>query len=259
MNYPFYVPHQQLSSETDIYDSSAWEWPLIHIVHTRFMQEQANLTVLGHARLALFQTFCLPTMQHQTSQQFLWIIKTDPNLDSTMMKALIEELSPYPNFYLVASNANFRINDQFPGAWRDGAEGRDLAQSRIYTGNQTRLEIAMALQDQFPILETRLDADDGLHLQFIEQMQEQALDTFRRNKNVQWMYWCARRHMEWHWMEHAAAKDQLKKQTETYGVLAGVQHSNLCITPGVTAGFPVGVPERQVPVFAHDKVSNRIL
>ena len=41
----------------------ATEWTLIHIVNTRFMQEQPLLETLGEARLRLqlFEIFCFPT------------------------------------------------------------------------------------------------------------------------------------------------------------------------------------------------------
>jgi len=109
----------------------SWDHPLVHIVNTRFMQEQGHLKALGRARLYLFQTFCLPSMVQQSTQQFLWIIKTDPQLDPTLLRELIATVEPYPNIYLVASNKNFMIRDTHapPGtghSWRDGAEIRDL-------------------------------------------------------------------------------------------------------------------------------------
>jgi hypothetical protein len=251
---PFYIPRADV-------DAEAWDWPLIHIVNTRFMQEQGNLTALGNARLALFKVFCLPTMQRQSKQDFLWIIKTDPNLHPTLLQALVDELTPHPNFYLVASNTNFRVNEQFPGAWRDGAEVRDLAQSKVYTGNQSLLERAMALHhpsDPYPILETRLDADDGLHLQFLESIQAMALKSFGDHPTLKWRYWCSRRHVEWHFSERELENKPIWKQITTYGALAGIQHSKLCITPGISIGFGVGVSEQDVPVFAHDELRNKI-
>jgi hypothetical protein len=254
-----------------------WEWPLIHIVNTRFMQEQGNLTALGRSRLALFKTFCLPTMQHQSSRQFLWIIKTDPGLDPLILQELVTDLQDYPNFFLVASNVNYRINENFPGAWRGGAEIQDLARSQIYTGNQTLLLTAMALRDQLPVLETRLDADDGLHVQFLEQVQNEALDKFgvddknedgtsstngddESSLTPKWLYWCARRHMEWHWQDErtCGSDDTVCQLDQKYGSLSGVSHSQLCITPGITVGFPVGVEEHEVPVHPHHLLAKLI-
>jgi hypothetical protein len=262
-----------------------WEWPLIHIVNTRFMQEQGNFTALGRSRLALFKIFCLPTMQHQSSQQFLWIIKTDPDLDPLLLKELITDLQDYPNFFLVASNVNYRINENFPGAWRGGAEIQDLARSEIYTGNQTLLQVAMALTEELPILETRLDADDGLHVQFLEQVQNEALDKFgvlddknedggmnadgneKSTMTPKWLYWCAQRHMEWHWQDKqtcGGSDDNDNDNTtpcklnQAYGSLSGVSHTHLCITPGITVGFPVGVEEHEVPVHPHHLLAKLI-
>ena len=40
---------------------------MIHILHTRFMQDQGNLTQLAWARFQLFETFCFPTIAQQTT------------------------------------------------------------------------------------------------------------------------------------------------------------------------------------------------
>ena len=44
----------------------------------------------------------------------------------------------------------------------------DLLRSKIYSGNITQLHQAIALRNDRPILETRLDADDGLHKYYIQ-------------------------------------------------------------------------------------------
>lgn len=250
--------HPSLLVDGEYYAVEDYPHPFIHVVHTRFMQEQANLTALGEARLALLETFCLPTLKAQTSQNFLWILKTDPELPRDLLHRLKEDLQGFPNFYLVASNRNFRINQNFPGAWRDGAQGADLSQSTIHTGNRTLLEMAMALQAKLPIVETRLDADDGLHRGFMEQLQKQASAVFSDMKDSKWMYWCARRHMEWHWMKQDPPNSTVADLTHAYGSLTGIQNSHLCITPGFSVGFPVGTPEPDVPVFPHHTLVERI-
>lgn len=255
---PSYIPKAK--------EQAVWEWPVIHIVNTRFMQEQGNLTALAKARLALFQVFCLPTMQNQSSQQFLWIIKTDPNLDQDVLAALVGALRPYPNFFLVASNNNFRVNEDFPGAWRDGAEVEDLSQSRIYTGDQTLLENAMTLHrptDPYPVIETRLDSDDGLHLEYLKAIQDAAMEILklpdkRESSRANWMYWCSRRHVEWHFAEKSQGSEAIWKQITTFGAFQGIQHSNLCITPGITVGFGYGISEKDVPVFGHQVLMDKI-
>jgi Putative rhamnosyl transferase len=262
----YYTPSLRDDLSTDNWDGDRG---IIHIVKTRFMQEQGNLTALGLARLALFRVFCLPTMQHQSTQNFLWIIKVDPSLDESILRELTGGMPM--NAYVVASNANFRVNENFPGGWRDGAEPLDISRSRVYTGNRTLLEAAMALQDRFPVLETRLDADDGLHRQFLETVQTIALRQLDRHPRMTWMYWCSRRHMEWHWMDPligrtndnknklpAAISDSMLAMILQYGTLQGITHEKLCVTPGITTGFAVNTKERDVPVFAHHELARRV-
>jgi hypothetical protein len=120
-------------------------------------------------------------------------------------------------------------------------------------------EQAMALQhitDPYPVLETRLDADDGLHVQFLEEIQIMAKASFETS--ARWRYWCSRRHVEWHFSEQRLGPESIWKQITTYGAVAGIQHEKLCITPGFTVGFPVGVAEKDVPIHAHDKVIQNI-
>lgn len=266
---PKLLPYFTPTIRTDI-PKEAWKHSsFIHIVKTRFMQEQGNLTSLGAARLALFRVFCLPTIAQQSTQHFLWIIKTDPDLHMSILSQLVDSVMHLPNVYVVASNVNFRVNEKFPGGWRDGAEGADLVRSRIYSGDQTVLEQAMALQNDFPVLETRLDADDGLHVQFLQMVQQTALKQWRKHPDLEWMYWCSRRHMEWHWMDpHANTRasftrdfmmpESLTDMVYSYGALQGGSHSRLCITPGITTGYAVGTRESDVPVFAHDELVRKI-
>ena len=279
-----------------------WEYPLVHIVNTRFMQEQGHLKALGRARLYLFQTFCLPSILHQSTQQFLWIIKTDPHLDAVLLDELIQTLAPYPNIYLVASNVNYMIRDTHapPGSghsWRDGAEIRDLlAAEHIYTGNLTRLYQAMVQKDRQVVLETRLDADDGLHKFYLQQIQDKALEQFlpslprssdgeedtvqQQQEQIddgpktipKWLYWCTRRHVEWHGGVQERrpppqlpgknyttdATNDIAKAVDYHGSLLIIEHSKLCITPGITVGFGIGTPADQVPIHAHDKLFQAI-
>ena len=98
------------------------DWPLIHIVQSRFMQEQGPLETLGMARLKLFLAFCLPSMTRQSSQDFFWIIKTDPQFTKTsVFDMLVESVRQHDNIYVVASNSNFIFGSAGrEGSWRDG-------------------------------------------------------------------------------------------------------------------------------------------
>ena len=74
---------------------------LVHVIETRFMQEQYSLLELGLARLALFESFCLPSILTQTNGNFLWIIRADPNLHPLIVKRMQELLKGKPNFILM--------------------------------------------------------------------------------------------------------------------------------------------------------------
>ena len=227
--------------------------PILHFVHSRFMQEQGNLTALGMARLHLFEIFCLPTMVSQTTSNFFWLFRIDPDLDAYVVAQLLHLTKPYDNIYVIASNHNFRINEEFPGAWRDGAQAADLQSSRIYSGDAHRLSQALALVEDVLILDTRLDADDGLHTDYLRTVQSLARQSVRNDPQLQWKYWCVRRHLAWHW---AIPSEKQKKYVA--GSLMGSQNANLCITPGITVAFPVGTSESNVPVFAHHELIPRI-
>ncbi|CAB9521720.1 expressed unknown protein [Seminavis robusta] len=275
-NFLFDNNHQDPSSVSPTIQHllETWESPLVHIVNTRFMQEQGHLKALGRARFYLFTTFCLPTMRLQSTQDFLWIIKTDLQLDVTLLHKMVHLLQPYSNIYLVASNQNYMIrntnNNNAGNSWRDGAEIQDLLHAPIYTGNITRLYQAMLQTNRQVILETRLDADDGLHKYYLKQIQDKAIDQFlsTTSEPPKWLYWCTRRHVEWHGgaavVKNPAllpGKNQTLSQQELvdyYGSLLVVEHSKLCITPGITVGFGIGTPADQVPIHAHDKLFQEI-
>lgn len=247
-------------------DSLEKEWAdtkIIHIVNTRFMQEQGTLKTLGMARYNQFITFCLATMIHQSSQDFLWIIKTDPSLSKDVLNLMIQAIqeSSQSNFYLVESNNNYLINKK-NGSWRGGEEGLDLLQSKIHTGNITRLHQAIALRKERPILETRLDADDGLHPYYIQYLQNMAQEKFLEYEEhpADWMYWCIRRHLEWHPSKGitSLSESTTNKSSSHPGILMAIEHKKVCITPGMTVGFNLGVQLDQIPIYPHDVIYQKL-
>lgn len=232
-----------------------WTEPFIHVINTRFMQNQGTLKTLAQARLHLFETFCLPTMIHQTSQSFLWIIKTDKDLDIFVREKMVELLAPYENYFLIGSHANFLIGHD-SGAWRGGVESEEIwnnvKKGFVYTGNIDLLRSAMFYSDEKIILETRLDADDGLHTSFLSHVQKTAVlkFTIKENRKVndskvsfgpaKWRYWCVKHYIEW-----------FSNQNEDEGSLNAISHSNFCVTPGITLGFNIGTAYEDVPHYDH--------
>ena len=249
--------HDVLSVATGVgEDTIKWEWDVVHIVNTRFMQNQADFPVLAEARILLFKTFCLPTMINQTSQKFLWLIKVDPNLERKVKLKLVELLRPYPNFYLIGSNTNFLSGDHSPpGAWRGGLEADEVLSNNIYCGDLELLRGAKAAEDTKIVLETRLDADDGLNIKFVEEIQKSANHHLRKKrevdvdeiaqKRVKWRYWCIQSHIRWY-----AEAD--KHGSYDRGAVNPVDHEYFCVTPGLTVGFAVGTEYNAVMQKSHD-------
>ncbi len=193
-----------------------WESPVIHILNTRFMQDQPTLTTLARARLHLFKTICLPSILHQTYHDFLWIIKVDPELDSEIKDELIltiheaveillleserrnthatyDEKNDHDSFigsvdslkeriFVIGSNENFGAGNG-KGSWRGGLASTEILshheEGRIYMGNVDLLRMAQKAEPKKIVLETRLDADDGLNEGYIAHLHHDAMKNFR--------------------------------------------------------------------------------
>lgn len=245
--------------------SAAWPHPFLHIINTRFQQQQPNLKALGRARLILFETFCLNSIVKQTLLNdvngdvppFLWIIKVDPHLSFDLLGDLVNLVSPYPFIYVVASNVNFGVG-QHPGGWRGGEAGRDVLNSVIYSGNLTILQQAHMAREERAVLETRVDADDGLHAEYLENIQSSAKKKLAWEKNRhpekrRWMYWCSLNHVDW-----TPTMAGVPLTHAHFGVFVPKKSPHICITAGITLGFAVGVKERQVPRFMHHQLVNEL-
>ena len=185
---------------------------------------------------------------------------------------MVEIPARYPNYFLVGSKRKYLIGNE-EGAWRGGAMGADVLSSPLYTGDVELLWRAHSVRDTRIVLETRLDADGGLVTGYIKYVQESAVGMFvdvaagRDNvalpdnfDNVreegagkegseeaeagrvrpQWMYWCAKTIIEW-----------FADPRTDVGEANAIQHSKLCVTPGITVGFPVGTPYGGVPQHEH--------
>lgn len=238
---------------------------VVHVVYTRFMQSQPGLVELGSARLEMFRTFCFPTLVRQTNPAFLWIIHTDPALSPAIRDAMIDLIRPFPNFLLVVSN-------DFPMDFR---ASNSFSEDTILSGNLSYAIRAQSAAKKRTVLETRLDADDGLHDDFIAIVQEEAkaflvptrktLEWPSRAESVAnhagleventfsdgterplWMVWCAYTVLEWH-----AVPQKLERHASGY--LLGVA-TNYCTTAGLTVGYSANTPFIYVPKAPHHKI-----
>jgi hypothetical protein len=195
------------------------------------MQQQPHLVNLGMARLEIFKTFCLPTIVGQSSQDFVWIIRTDPMLNETIKRPLLELLEPYPHFILVASNSN-------PEGFRSNIV--DISPETVWSGSYELVQEYHEAAQSRVLLESRLDADDGVHYEFVEYIQT----TSPLPREGEWKIWCALSHLEWH------ADSPFNSDESDYGFLVGIKHAG-CVTPGLTMSYGVGVSRQDLPRGTH--------
>lgn len=222
---------------------------------------------------------------------FLWIIKVDPDLDKQILKELNEILEPVKHFTLVVgSNNNFGVGVK-NGGWRDGQAGQDLldvfrnekvffphlASDRDESVDSMYQIIKRAYEARSDrvVLETRLDADDAINVDYLHEVQRVAIKSLIGAKDSQfirkpddddddntpeqelekanWMYWCAKGHMEWN------PSSPYFNPNNDAGLITPIPNFSSCITPGLTIGYAVGTEESDVPHYEHTKIWGEIL
>lgn len=236
-----------------------------------FMQRQPHLIELGMARLELLKTICLPTLRQQTSQNFLWVIRADPDLATPVKEGLLTairnatEINRQFHVVVIASNDS-------PAGFRRGDEIDVLQPDQVWTNNQGLYQHFHEAAQSRIVLETRLDADDGLHVNFIEAMQEEAVKHLSNDRqHGNWLVWCMGTHVEWQygtpWESdnlQLDSKGAIQNGTETAhrnkSVLLDVDHdygsllpglTRGCITPGLTKGYGRQVAFGDIPDAQH--------
>ncbi|KAL7532891.1 hypothetical protein ACHAXR_009355 [Thalassiosira sp. AJA248-18] len=302
----------QLSPPTTNDHSQPWSWPIIHIVSTRFMQGQGTLVHLARSRLKLLEVICLPSLMAQTifnhdtlaevyedtkwereirngredkhkkivDPIFLWIIKVDPNLDKTVLNELKAVLEPVKRFTLVVgSNTNYGIGIK-PGGWRDGQAGQNILDAYengnvYFPGGDSTIQMirrAHEAREDRVVLETRLDADDAINVEYVASLQRTALtelvdphvsEFVRKNddddndqpnsedKQIQparWLYWCPGTHVQWNPASSANSPH------DDPGMLQVFRMAQTCVTAGLSLGFAVGTQEENVARYEHSKI-----
>ncbi|CAJ1928154.1 unnamed protein product [Cylindrotheca closterium] len=213
------------------------QYDMVHIIYSRFMQHQPNLVKLGLARLELFKTFCFPSISQQTNQQFLWIIRTDPELHPTLKDGLIDAVQGMPNVAVIGSNEVKK--GSVDRGWRNGNATGDITEGSLFYGSMDLIQSYHEAVDQRTLLETNLDADDGLGLTFVERAQNLTFARFQElaaskqtntnrafDRKDAWINLCVGRHLEW---QFYAPWDK----TTTKGSLH-VGSTHICVTPGLS-------------------------
>ena len=214
------------------------DYGVVHILQTRFMQKQPHLLHLGRARIHLFATFCLPTIQCQTTQQFLWIIRTDPLLHPELKESLLNLVHDVPNIVVVASN-------DYPDGFRSPKFLKNIPESSIWSGSFQTLQAYHKAAQTHVVLETRLDADDGLTKAYMEQLQKQAI-AMQPQSIDSWKVWCVDSIVEW--QQYSPWKND-----DTRGALLGVAPHN-CVSTGLTWGYHMDATAHDRTITAHNKI-----
>lgn len=185
---------------------------IFHILETRFMQHQPNLVQLAKARLQLFKAICLPTVVKQTAWgNFIWIIRTDPDLHVDIRRELVEMLNESGALssaindkngsgdkeeqtltYVIGSNDNYIVaNSSFvnpqiiPFDIHDMFSNMLSKPDKIFAGKVEHIQSSLERipsTDQDIVLWTRLDADDGLSVNYLKYIQYQTLHSFLPEK-----------------------------------------------------------------------------
>ena len=256
---------------------------IVHSLTTRFMVGQPNQPILARARYLLFETFCWPTIQYQSAlpDDYSWFVLADPGIDQEVIADLRELLSydkfPEGNAYLILTDEPSWAADGVgvPGVTSYGVSYQEIAQGvrngkvKLLTGNATRLIETLEYsiegkrydnsiinninksEDMKPLLliETMLDADDGLNNHGIEwiqdlavshtQQQQEMIATTNRNEqpslNSTWWLLCGTDHIEWHNRDIFRLTDSEYQDIGLTSGITGIRHApQYCASAGFT-------------------------
>ena len=242
---------------------------LVHVVETRFMQQQSRLLELGLARLALFEAFCLPSMLSQTNENFLWIIRADPDLHPSIVDRLHSLLQGRQNFILIGSNNNPEgFGRPKPLLPFKSFLRLDNTTAPVWNGNISLVEEAYERSAAGAVLlETRLDSDDGVNIHFIETVQKEArknlmIDDSNESHNL-WRLWCIESRLEWHPLNPYPETPESANKSFPEGYLVYYSEKG-CSTPGLTFGYGYGANRESIDTalgishLRHDEISKKI-
>ena len=251
-------------------------YKILHSLTTRFMIGQPNEPILARARYLLFKTFCHPTVAHQSAspEDFFWFVLADPMIGpdviDDMQRLLSYDIFPEGNAYMILTNNTSWAADGVgvPGVSSYGASFQEIAKGvrdgnvKLLTGNETRLIRTLERKlmntknettKPLLIIETMLDADDGLNnnaIQWIQdlavfytqqqqQQQQQKLAINNNNNNPSldstWLLLCGTDHIEWHNRDIFRLSDSAYKEVGLTSGITGIRHApQYCASAGFT-------------------------
>jgi len=240
-----------LQGKKFIKEGSKWKnkYDIVHIMTTRYMQMQPNLMHLGKARNDLMRVFALPGIVSQSTQEFIWILFTDPELNQELLDEILDMIKPYPNIFLLGMNNG--MNNFRTVGWMQNIK-------KVFSGDMQMLKDYQKASKHRVLLETRLDADDSIFVEMMDSVQKQAADTMGKRAiesqydpeklEKEYRIFCTEHHLEWGYF------NPWDKKSEK-GHLFGVQHSEFCISAGLTYGYQVGTAKEDLPTVSHHRMS----
>jgi hypothetical protein len=221
------------------------DYNVVHVIQTRLFQFQPDLLAIGQARLEIFKAFTVPSLRNQTTNDFLWIVRTDPALHPTLKSGLLVAVQDFGNVLVVASNFNpegFRSDDSIANITND--------QDTIWAGSWDLLQSYHDAAQSRVVVESRLDADDALSKDFCQSVQEQAIEQLKDDDEA-WSVGCAEYHVEWQqyspWNETAKGR----------GALLGLATKH-CVTPGLTFAYARAALRSDINASSHEKIHSAV-
>lgn len=196
-------------------------------------------------------------MIRQSNQNFLWLIQTDPELDDELMNEMKRLLAPYPHFYLIKSK-NIK---KWPITrnWKV----RKFNETNIISGDKAALVKAYEEAPDKILIETNLDADDGLAYYVLQDIRD---DTMRRLESVAkqylsvrkngWVVTCYHQFIGWYPEVHKAG-DAIPPDTSG-GLRIDFRHDMFCPTPALTIASVPKANYSHVPVTQHDNLVKQV-
>lgn len=222
-----------LQFHTNQHKQHRWEneHDIVHVVYTRFMQHQPDLLHLGMARLKLFETFCFPTMRNQSSNKFLWMIRTDPALHPTLRQGILKVVENMTNVVIIGSN-DIRKGSLPDKSFRSPLALEDVTPQTVFYGSSALVKAYHEAAKNRTLIETNLDADDGLALSYVKTIQQRTFMMVQQQQQQQkvpndefWFNWCIGKHLEWQFFvpfDNDTSKGYLR-----------LGSTHLCVTPGL--------------------------
>jgi hypothetical protein len=157
----------------------------------------------------------------------------DPMLEPELKKGLIDLVRGQGNIMVVGSNSP---HDNVPFRSTDAIS--DINTTSLWHGRIDVLKDYHDAAQTRTVIETGLDADDGLALSFVSTIQRQAASLDPHS----WRIWCISKHTEWH--VFAPFKNYPMKDS---GYVRSVDAKKLkiCVTPGLSRSMGPGVHDRK--------------